>query len=216
MIQEVRYTSALEAVHAARQAYPHRSDASLEDDRPVCHTSVLVEAVGFSAIHLFEGRQGPFVEVGGPTPKGYKLIDTERLPKPLMITNGYRAVPNIDKVVKAQRLPFKDNSIGALFAAGLPYGEHKLFPFGRFDLHKAFIGQAKRCLEESGVLVMDAATHDDVEYAVSSGLTPVQIVETTGTFRRQGNMVKTSYDFVAVKGQNPEVIYRWVQPTIAT
>jgi hypothetical protein len=203
MSQETPYTSALEAAHAARSAYPHQ-DNTQEGEGSVYYTSILVEAVGISVLRLFEEREGPFVEVGGPTPKGYDLLAVEQLPKPLVVTNADRLVSGIDKVARAQRLPFKDGTVGALFASGLPYEDHKFFPFGRFDLHKAFIGQAKRCLEESGVLVMSTATQGDIEHAVSLGLTPVSILETTATFPLQGNITKTFWDFIAMKGTPEE------------
>jgi hypothetical protein len=196
MSQEIIHTSALEAAHAARRTYPHHADA--ETDQPIYHTSVLIQAVGVSVLRLLEEREGPFVEVGGPTPKGYSLLDVKELPQPLVITNEDSSVLGIDKVAKAQRLPFKDASIGAIFAAGLPYADYKFYPFGKFDLHKAFIGQAKRCLESCGILAMDTATLADLEYAVGLGFTPVSILETTSTFSLQGNMTKSFWNFIAV------------------
>lgn len=132
-------------------------------------------------MRLFEERQGPFVEVGGPTSKGYPILGDGQLPKPVTVTNSDRCVPSVEKVVKAQHTLFESASLGVVFAFGLPYVDHKFYPFGKFDLHKAFISQAKRCLEESGILVMQTGTQSDLEYAVGLGFTPVRVLEDTAT-----------------------------------
>ena len=72
-------------------------------------------------------------EMGGPTLHGFELIDASRLTREVRISNVEdtmgvnsegRATSiqiDLDLMSKGEELPFRDESVGAIFASNLPY-----------------------------------------------------------------------------------------------
>ncbi len=83
---------------------------------------------------LVNSLRGPAIEIGGPTATGFKFLDGVSLPNRPLITNiagthneeaGAHSVTSLDKLVldtlaDGRMLPFKDQSVGILFASALP------------------------------------------------------------------------------------------------
>lgn len=73
--------------------------------------------------------RGPLVEIAGPTPGGYDLVNTQDLKRPLVTSNIKPGLPigdtdtgeffthwlKVDFQADSRRLPLKDGSVGALF-----------------------------------------------------------------------------------------------------
>lgn len=65
--------------------------------------------------------KGPYIEIAGPTAKGYELIDVNNLDKKLYVSNLYDSSRRgqLDFRGDVKRLPIKDASVGALFVSNL-------------------------------------------------------------------------------------------------
>lgn len=89
----------------------------------------------FLLIEEVKRIKGFFVEVGGPTKDGFDLIDYKDIRKRIFISNITKGVSEydtktgeflgyfgkIDFLIDGRHLPFKDNSIGIIFASYLPH-----------------------------------------------------------------------------------------------
>ena len=131
----------------------------------------------FSIENEIKLRDGPLIEIGGPTVSGFDLVNFDSLDKKIFTSNitpgcplhdimtgdflGY--IGKIDFQADAQRLPFKDNGIGVLFASCLP-----------FKIRKNVIHEAKRVLEKNGLLVWQAGTENDIIEAKLNGFELMQ------------------------------------------
>ena len=123
---------------------------------------------GFSLIEEIKKIKKPLIEVGGPTTQGFELVDPEKLDKKVFISNitpgcpyysggevlGY--IGKIDFQADAERLPFKDKSLGGLLASCLPN-----------DIREKTIREAVRVLDEGGIFVWQGGINEDIELAKS-------------------------------------------------
>ncbi|MBP9820247.1 methyltransferase domain-containing protein [Candidatus Woesebacteria bacterium] len=131
-----------------------------------------------TALHKVKGQ---FIEIGGPTQPHYVLetpylvVDTKKLPKPLITTNITPATkvfePDYEtgEYSEAQLLPtqvqidgrqlaFADNSVGAVFASALPV-----------EIRGKVLVEAYRVLEPGGVLIWQYPFVSDLHSAVKVG-----------------------------------------------
>ncbi len=127
---------------------------------------------GFDILEQLRTRKGSFVELGGPTERGYELVDINKLDRKLHVTNidprgcpiydpynpaiknPIRFLP-IDFQADATNLKFADNSISALFASCL-----------NNDIRTRAIAEIARVLEEGGLLIWQVGGKDDILDAV--------------------------------------------------
>jgi len=116
---------------------------------------------GFDKEQVLKQVQGPLLEVGGPTMRGYVTIDVSRLPRRLWITNITRNFcppdvkdqGHIDMEANATNLPFADKSIGAEFVSCLLCSRRKV------------LNEAYRVIEDKGLLFWQGAQDTEVIYA---------------------------------------------------
>jgi hypothetical protein len=138
--------------------------------------------------HLFTRSSGPFIEVGGPTPRGYDITRDIVLPRRIVVTSDTDG-PGVEKIVHARSLDFQPGSVGAFFASYLPFYD----PSDYADLHKHYITQAKPLLEEDGLFVMQGAREADILHAADIGYAILQIVtQYRSPYRKQER-----WDFIA-------------------
>lgn len=129
----------------------------------------------FELLTALQKISGPFIEVGGPSPRGYRLVDLldvhKATGKKIMVTNISaeqlrQPVPEsmhdaieIDGVEDVRSLPYKENSVGAFFANGLGfYSTPYLFRY------------STRLLEKDGLLVAGYMSGLEVADALHLGL----------------------------------------------
>lgn len=91
---------------------------------------------GFDVEKKLNSVKGKIIEVAGPTPYGYDLVDFEKLEKPVYTSNVFPGMPyfgkkaddgteiinyagKVDFIADATKLPFKDGSIGAVLISCL-------------------------------------------------------------------------------------------------
>ena len=86
--------------------------------------------------HIIDQIKHPIIELAGPTPRGYKIVDVLGLKiTPTTITNTTKDVTvytaddkehsySVDDVVDVRDLPYKDNSVGILLCSYLPNVDH--------------------------------------------------------------------------------------------
>jgi hypothetical protein len=132
---------------------------------------------GFSIEDEIRDRQGPLIEIAGPTDYGFELVDLSKLDKKVFVSNISPGCPLYDDVTgeflcytgqvdfqaDAQNLPFRESGIGILFASCLPK-----------EIRNRTIQEAKRVLEDGGLLVWQGGTDEDIESAKKIGLEPVE------------------------------------------
>lgn len=134
---------------------------------------------GFSIENEMKHKHGPLMEIGGPTLGGFELVNFDSFDKDkkIFVSNitpgrslydgisgqflGYTG--KIDFMADAQKLPFRDGEIGALFASRLP-----------IEIREKVIHEAKRVLEENGLLVWQGGREEDMKSAERVGF---QLVE---------------------------------------
>ncbi len=130
------------------------------------------EKKGFTLESELRNRQGPFIEIGGPTPNGFELVNYDSLDKKIFMSNITPGCPLYDEMTgqflgyigkinfyaDGKQLPLKDGGIGALFASNMPYA-----------IRKQLIHEAKRVLEENGLLVWQGGTEEDIQEASRIG-----------------------------------------------
>lgn len=119
-------------------------------------------AKGYNLEQDISNRLGPLIEIAGPTTKGYALVDFNHVDKELLVTNVISDEPEVDCLADATHLPFKDNSVGAIFVSGIP----KVF-------RPKTIPEIQRVLEPNGLLIWQGGTIRDVCLYRSAGFTLV-------------------------------------------
>ena len=135
---------------------------------------------GFNLHETIQQTTSPLVELGGPTPQGYELVDFDNFPdKQILIINidpqtvkrdldnrNYSISPEkkrVDLQADATKLPFEDQSIGVLFASALP-----------IDIHADIFRDAVRVLSPGGIMVWEGGREEDINLAKNNGLELVQ------------------------------------------
>ncbi|RMD58778.1 hypothetical protein D6821_02745 [Candidatus Parcubacteria bacterium] len=84
----------------------------------------------FNPIQHLKELDFPLVEVGGPTPHGYCLIDCNQLPRRLLVSNIFAGLPKfrgtllflegkVDFRADGRCLPLRDESVAALFGSSI-------------------------------------------------------------------------------------------------
>jgi hypothetical protein len=133
-------------------------------------------AQGFDVADAFKKLRGQIVEVGGPTLDGFKIVHQKILAdsgKQYITTNindglyqmaggtseKVVKIKNVDVVADSRQLPFADGSLGAVFASCLPLG-----------IRAETMLEARRVLEDDGLLVWQGTMKDDYEVAQRIGL----------------------------------------------
>src|SRR3989338_7873919 len=110
-------------------------------------------------------RRGPFVELAGPTHRGYQMIPSDffdRERERIFVSNITTNPPQggeVQLAADAGQLPFADESLGAVLACELP----------RFVREPA-ITEASRALEEGGLLIWQGVLFEDIAFARNHGL----------------------------------------------
>jgi len=150
---------------------------------PVSKTTY--ELAGFKTDDYVRKMQGTAVEVGGPTYDGdktgfaaYTVLKGIEPQTDLIVSDSYNysSDPSVTRIIKAENLPFDDNSISILMPSYLPETivsvKHYLL-----NLHKAFMAQSYRCLKEGGLLVMQGIIDEDIVWARKLGFKSLRIME---------------------------------------
>lgn len=133
---------------------------------------------GFNVDEELMKRKGPFIEVAGPTFGGYEIVDMNNLHRDVFVSNitpgvsichhktgkelGYIGDP-VDFQADARKLPFANNSLGAIFISG-----SMKIPSG---LSNDFMDEAKRTLEEGGLLIWQHLDEKFYDQLTKMGLT---------------------------------------------
>lgn len=144
---------------------------------------------GFDIKEKLSKIDGPFVEVAGPTEKGYSIVKLEDLDKKVFVSNiipGWTEFNDqtgeiiglegkVDLQADARDLPFGDNTLGAVFCSNL--GELNSTP-GRINknqlenklkLRADALKEIFRVLQSEGILMWQGGTEDDVKLAQEIG-----------------------------------------------
>lgn len=130
---------------------------------------------GFEILPALQKNNGPFIEIGGPSPNGYRLVDlaevhkatgkkivvtnlsTEQLRQP--VPESMRNALEIGGVADVRNLPYKEDSVGAFFSNALGfYSTPYLFRY------------SARVLEKNGLLVAGYMSGLEVADALRLGL----------------------------------------------
>ncbi|OIP79594.1 MAG: hypothetical protein CO002_00975 [Candidatus Portnoybacteria bacterium CG_4_8_14_3_um_filter_44_10] len=137
---------------------------------------------GFNLEERLKRTKGPFIEIGGPTLGDYDMVDIENLERKLHVSNLCQGAPKIreggillegkvDFQADGRMLPFRDNSLGAMFVSCL--GNIKTHPYFKkyYDecLREKIIRDSFRALEQGGLLVWQGCKNQDVEFAENIG-----------------------------------------------
>jgi len=156
----------------------------------------------FDVDKRIETTRGQFIEIAGPTAKGYKQVDLEKLPRKIYITNLFPGCPYYKKTEKgdivlegyegkvdfeadATEMPLRDSSVGAVFSTNL-----SAFPSEKHNLTKEQIDtetdrltkilrenamkEAWRILEPGGLLIWQGGKEEDFTVAHNLGFRIVQ------------------------------------------
>lgn len=113
--------------------------------------------LGFELANELSSRNGIFIEIAGPTPEGFSLVDYEKLDRPVLTSNIKPGIPlwddktgelvtywgKVDFQADSQKLPLRNESVGALFGSCL---EQNTIP--------KTLKEAARILEPRGILVL--------------------------------------------------------------
>jgi len=138
----------------------------------------------FDIYTTLNSRKGPFIEIAGPTPDNYRMVDMQRLDKKVYSSNKYKGLPlfsgqtgefigyshPVDFQADAQNLPMQDGSVGAIFCSCLStlfLQEGKTTEQATQEtkeLHEKAIQESYRVLEKEGLLIWEGGTQNDIEY----------------------------------------------------
>lgn len=157
---------------------------------------------GFNYCEAIKDIKGPVVEIAGPTPRGYRIIDN-KLPSNPFITNSEQSekLGYIDALVDARCLPLKLGSVGMLLVSCIPItppeenqktftditrafamNEYKIYPNRpypksdyRLNQRITIIEEASRVLEPNGLLVWLGGLEEDIDVAEQNGLNLVRV-----------------------------------------
>ena len=127
---------------------------------------------GFNPTKAIELTNGPIVEIGGPTEKGYEFVPIyeriqQKYPERVLITNiapglpknnpdtgelvGYEYPDKIDARIDATHLPFGQNSVGTILMSNMPV-----------NIMQDAITEAHRVIESGGYLVIQGIDANDI------------------------------------------------------
>lgn len=144
---------------------------------------------GFDIKKRLSAIDGPFVEVAGPTEKGYKIIELDELDKKVFILNITPGASDfddqtgefvgfygkVDFIADARELPFKDGAIAAIFCSDLG----KLYSTSvtvdqnqsgnKLNLRADALKEIFKALKPEGILVWKGGTEDDAVFARNIG-----------------------------------------------
>lgn len=142
---------------------------------------------GFSLIDEIRNRQRVFIEIGGPTPKGFELINFSDFLKRVFVSNitrgnpiynsetaellGYGNEEKIDFLTDGRRMPFRDGSISVCFISCLPV-----------KIRKDVLEDVVRVLEDGGLVVWQGGIRKNKKFAEKLGL---KIVAYTSLYSRE-------------------------------
>ena len=122
-----------------------------------------------------DGCNGLRVEIGGPTPDGYILLNEMgvTLPEDIIVTNisnpvvlnPFGANPQtyeVDEVVDVNHLPYSAGEVCMMLASSLPN-----------NLHKTLFKNAAKVVCEGGLLIIENELSDDLHIAEKYGFKPL-------------------------------------------
>lgn len=154
------------------------ADESKNEPNPYREEEWLKE--GFDLLGELRKSTLPLVELAGPSPKGYWLVDLQSLGRPVEITNGDlkwaredlaargfdpdEPSLKIDREVDATNQPYQDSSLGGVFAAHLPE-----------KIRQGTLKEVARVLSPGGIFVTQGGiSGQEVAKAKELGLEIVQ------------------------------------------
>lgn len=141
---------------------------------------------GFDIKEKLSKIDGPFVEVAGPTEKGYSIVKLDDLDKKVFVSNitpgwtefndqtgeSIELKGNVDFQADARELPFKDSTIGAVFCSclGELHSSSKAVDIKHaLKLRIDALKEIFRALKSEGVLVWQGGKEEDVRFAQDIG-----------------------------------------------
>jgi SAM-dependent methyltransferase len=123
-------------------------------------------------INSFSGR---IIEIGGPTPGGFVVVNELgfTMPDKITVTNISNQViinpfgknptmHDVDMIADVTALPFKDNEIDMIISSSLP-----------FSLHEALFSESKRVLIPGGLLIVENQNDEDKQRAKKYNYSPL-------------------------------------------
>jgi len=129
---------------------------------------------------------GPFVEIGGPTTEGFEQVDIKALDGKFFTSNIESDIPEFDKsgnIVGKEKvdlqsdariLPFRDSSIGAVFASNLGSAKYNKRILDTGEIRRQAIAEASRVLKDNGLLIWEGGHTEDFVYADEAGFQLIQ------------------------------------------
>lgn len=154
----------------------------------------------------------PLIEVAGPTIEGYNLVNVNELDKKLHTSNifpgGYfvntedeiKYEGKVDFQADAQKLPFKNGIVGAVFCSclGVIYSGQNDILKETAELRKNTLEEAFRVLTNGGVLIWEGGKEEDVKFAQEIGF-KVNQFKTNKYLNKQNGLVNFFYDVIFEK-----------------
>ena len=156
------------------------------------------EENGFDLVSSLNNTKGIFLEIAGPTTRGYSIIDDEsKLNKPIYTSNIKPGLPlydpdegdlvgikgRVDLVADATTLPVENESVGALFLSGLPQ-----------DITDRTIEEIARTVENHGYVVWQSGVSGNISSLIAKGF----VLKKSQTFGKGKN---ACYTFVCQKNR---------------
>lgn len=161
----------------------------------------------FDALKRLAETKGILLEVAGPTEDGYELVDINKLPKKLFISNIAPGKPQfdpetgkfigyggkVDFVEDATKMTFNENSVGAVFCSCI--GSINVEGLQQDDIRKKTIKEAFRVLEPGGLLIWQGGNEEEFSFARECGFRMVQCKTTEGEYKSGEKAFVYSYIF---------------------
>lgn len=169
---------------------------------------------GFSVEEELNRREGPFLELGGPTESGYYHLDGVQMKKRIIVSNVGDAViraynpeyadeliGKTDIDINGTDINFPDGSLGAVFASHIPY-LHDIEDYGDDEILRKARGASRQARKEGVVDVRhtDASLRLKIADEVYRTLEPGGLYFTDGmtnemhAFSVMGYELKALYD----------------------
>jgi hypothetical protein len=159
---------------------------------------------GFDPQAALESSEGAFIEVGGPTSKGYAMIDVEPLQdrfaasnrRPYAYSDPLPQDRPADFRADLRQLPLEDKSVAGIFASAIT--ERTPSPDGEpSDNYNSLAAEAYRVTRDGGYLVWQHAAPRALDAALEHGWRPVAGLSRPG---HKNNGHDFTYDVIYQKG----------------
>lgn len=161
-----------------------------EDITPSGKYKITIEKTISNFDNILKELPTPAIEFGGPTYDKYKhLLDANKLQN-IIITNIKQVIIceykklNIDLLVDATNMPFKNKSIGTVLFSRLNNEEiyqksndNKHYRYQMIqELNNKAIDEAYRVLKKDGILIYQGYFEDNIQYAINKGFDMIKFV----------------------------------------